>query len=227
MRDPVDRAVRAIARRNSYALVWAQFGLAHLIVLGGTRAAALYQPMTDGKLLAAGRDLAGARRRSTTWSRSSSRARMWRPVWAWERGARDEASTIEAWTALATLPLEYVPDACASTRSCSPICRSSRSRPGSSHLPWYSFFVLAAAGTVVLAYGLIVRYFTIEVVSRPVLERRRRLPASRLRDRRPGAAAALAAAGRRAGHQRDHGRRRRRAAATPATPGCRTSGSRG
>jgi hypothetical protein len=31
MIDPVDRAVRAIARRNSYALVWAQFGIAHLV----------------------------------------------------------------------------------------------------------------------------------------------------------------------------------------------------
>ena len=35
MKDPVDRAVRAIARWNSYALVWAQFGLAHLVMLGG------------------------------------------------------------------------------------------------------------------------------------------------------------------------------------------------
>lgn len=33
MKDPVDRAIRAIARRNSYALVWAQFGLAHLVTL--------------------------------------------------------------------------------------------------------------------------------------------------------------------------------------------------
>jgi hypothetical protein len=32
---------------------------------------------------------------------------MWRPVWAWEGGARDPASTSAAWTTLATLPLEY------------------------------------------------------------------------------------------------------------------------
>jgi class 3 adenylate cyclase len=35
MRDPIDRAARAIARRNSYALVWAQFGVAHVVMLGG------------------------------------------------------------------------------------------------------------------------------------------------------------------------------------------------
>jgi hypothetical protein len=35
MTDPIDRAIRAIARRNSYALVLAQFGTAHLVMLGG------------------------------------------------------------------------------------------------------------------------------------------------------------------------------------------------
>ncbi len=39
------------------------------------------------------------------------------------------------------------------------------------HLPWWAFFVLALAGTSVLACALIVRYFTMEIVSRPVLER--------------------------------------------------------
>jgi hypothetical protein len=35
MIDPIDRAVRAIARRNSYALVFLQFGIARLVMLGG------------------------------------------------------------------------------------------------------------------------------------------------------------------------------------------------
>jgi class 3 adenylate cyclase len=38
-------------------------------------------------------------------------------------------------------------------------------------LPWYSFVILAVVGTVVLAYSLILRYFTMEVVIRPVLEK--------------------------------------------------------
>jgi hypothetical protein len=46
MVDPVDRAVRAIVRRNSFALVWAQFGVAHLVMLGGLGLLALYQPMS-------------------------------------------------------------------------------------------------------------------------------------------------------------------------------------
>jgi adenylate cyclase len=94
---------------------------------------------------------------------------MWRPVRAWERGARDEAATIAAWRTLASLPIEYL------------------RRVGKApflfaylpfiafttwelHLSWYLFWILAAAGTVVLAYSLIVRYFTMEIVVRPVLE---------------------------------------------------------
>ena len=95
---------------------------------------------------------------------------MWRPVRAWERGARDEASAVAAWTALATFPLEYM--------------RRMRRYPfvfaylpfvayatWRLHLAWYLFFLLCAVGSVVVLAGVIIRYFTIEVVTRPVLER--------------------------------------------------------
>ncbi len=169
MFDPADRAVRAVARRNSFALVWAQFGFAHLIVLGGMGLLRLYQPMTDAQFwllvaisqaLVAVDNLIGIK----------LTRRMWRPVWAWERGARDGRSTIAAWTALATLPLEYV--------------RQARKYPfifiylpfiafttWLLKLPWYSFFVMAIAGSVVLFYSLIFRYFAMEIAVRPVLEK--------------------------------------------------------
>jgi adenylate cyclase len=168
MIDPVDRAVRAVARWNSYALVWAQFGIAHLIILGGLGLLALYQPMStkDFLILAAvSQALVGI---DNLLSIKLTR-RMWRPVRRWERGARDERSTIVAWEALATLPIDYV--------------RRMRKYPfvfaylpfiafatWLLELPWYSFFILAVVGTVVLTYSLIVRYFTMEVVVRPVLE---------------------------------------------------------
>jgi class 3 adenylate cyclase len=168
MRDPVDRVVRAIAARNSYALVWAQFGLAHVVALGGLGLLRLYQPMSSGKFWL----LAGISQALIALDNLISiklTRRMWRPVWAWERGARDQESTIAAWTALATLPLAYV--------------RRMRKYPLLfSYLPfiafatweldlhWWLFFVLALVGTSVLACGLIIRYFSIEIVSRPVLE---------------------------------------------------------
>src|SRR5436305_8103054 len=168
MRDPLDRAVRTIARRNSYALIWAQFGFAHLIVLGGIGLLILYVPMSSKDfwlLVAVSQAIVSV---DNAVSIKLTR-RMWRPVRAWERGHRDEDTVIAAWAALATLPLEYT--------------RQVRTYPfvfaylpfiafvtWYLHIEWWGFFVLAAAGTVVLACSLIVRYFTIEVVSRPVLD---------------------------------------------------------
>src|SRR5437588_1095473 len=168
MRDPADRVVRAIARRNSFALVWAQFGFAHIIVLGGIGLLSLYQPMRERDFWL----LVGISQALVAIDNLVSiklTRRMWRPVRAWEQGARDETSTIAAWKALATLPIEYA--------------RRLRTYPfvfgylpfvafttWKLDLPWYSFFIIAAAGTVVIAYGLIFRYFAMEIVSRPVLE---------------------------------------------------------
>jgi class 3 adenylate cyclase len=168
MIDPVDRFVRAVARRNSFALVWAQFGIAHLVILGGLGLLSLYQPMSTETFLV----LAAVSQALVLIDNLVSTKltmRMWRPVRRWEHGARDEASTIAAWEALATLPIDYL--------------RRMRKYPfvlaylpfiafttWELELPWYSFFILAVAGTVVLGYSLIVRYFTMEVVVRPVLE---------------------------------------------------------
>jgi hypothetical protein len=57
MIDPVDRAVRAIARRNSFALVWAQHLLAHAIRLGGPEATRGGTP--SGGVTASGRGARG------------------------------------------------------------------------------------------------------------------------------------------------------------------------
>ena len=71
--------------------------------------------------------------------------RIWRPVRAWERGHRDPRPVVAAWTALATLPLEYV--------------RQLRKYPfvlgylpfmafttWYLHIEWYWFFILTAGG---------------------------------------------------------------------------------
>src|ERR1035437_620307 len=176
MTDPVDAAIRAIARRNSYMLVWVQFGIAHVVMLGGLGLFSLYQPMSaeDFWILVIVSQALGLADNLVSVRITS---RMWEPVRAWEQGARDEAATIAAWRALATLPIEYL--------------RWMRKFPfllsylpftafatWLLHLPWYSFLVLSVVGTVVLAYGLIVRYFTMEIVARPVVEKvARDLPA--------------------------------------------------
>lgn len=170
MKDPVDRGIRAIGRRNSYAPVWLQFGISHLVFLGGLGLIALYRPMSGNQFLV----LAVVSQALVSLDNVVSikiTKRIWRPVRAWERGARDPASTIEAWRAAATLPLEYTR---ATVRRAPvvtaylPFIAFATWKLG---LSWYDFFVLAVVGTVVLLYATILRYFTMEVVARPVLER--------------------------------------------------------
>ncbi|MHB8692893.1 MAG: adenylate/guanylate cyclase domain-containing protein [Solirubrobacteraceae bacterium] len=169
MTDPIDRLVRAISRRNSYALVWAQFGFAHLVVFGGLGLLWLYEHMSDADFWL----LCGISQVLVAIDNAISiklTRRMWRPVWAWERGARDPASTVAAWSTLATLPIT--------------LFKRVRTYPlFFSYLPfmafmtwkldltWPNFFVLTLVGSSVLACNLIIRYFTIEIFSRPVLER--------------------------------------------------------
>lgn len=138
-------------------------------MLGGLGLLTLYQPMSDRHFWVLVVISQGLVTLDNLISIKLTR-RMWRPVWAWERGARDHASTVAAWIAAVTLPIEYF--------------RRMRKYPfvfsylpfmafttWLLHLPWWSFFILALAGTSVMASGLIVRYFSMEVVTRPVLEK--------------------------------------------------------
>ena len=168
MRDPIDRAVRAIARRNSFALMWVQFGAAHIVLFGGIVLLRLYQAMSErhfivlvlvSQALGAIDNLA-----SIKLTRS-----MWRPVWEWERGHRDPESTVAAWQTLATFPLDYFRRTYRYPLLLGylPFTAFTTVLLG---LPVTSFLILAACGTSVLGCGLIVRYFAMEIVCRPVLE---------------------------------------------------------
>ena len=153
MKDPVDRAVRAIARRQPFALLWAQFSVTHLVMLGGMGILRLYQPMSAAHfwlLVALSQVLVGI----DNVIAAKLTYKLLRPVRAWLRGSRDERSTIAAWRALVALPLDLL--------------RRLRSLPllflyfpfiafttWLLELPWYSFLLLSVVGSAVLAYGLI------------------------------------------------------------------------
>jgi adenylate cyclase len=169
MRDPVDRAVRAIARRHPFALLWAQFSVTHVVMLGGMGILRLYQPMSAAHfwlLVGLSQVLVGIDNAIAI----KLTYKLLAPVRAWERGRRDEQSTIAAWRALVALPLD--------------LARRLRSLPlvflyfpfiafttWLLDLPWYSFLLLSVVGSAVIAYGLIFRYFAMEITVRPVLER--------------------------------------------------------
>jgi adenylate cyclase len=168
MRDPVDQAVRALARRNTRALVMASFGVSHLVMLGGLLLLRLYLHIGSTNFLIL---LGVAEALVALDNLISSKLiwRMWRPVREWQRGERTEAATIEAWLALATLPFEYT--------------RRSRKYPAFyGYLPFIAFLtwklhlsitqfpIIAVAGVVVISANLILRYFSLEIIVRPLLE---------------------------------------------------------
>ena len=204
MKDPVDRFVRAAAQRNAFALLVLQFATLHLVAAGGLVLLTRYQPMS-------GRDFVILLVTSQAFvlvdnliSMEVAR-RMWPVVQAWLDGRRDDRSTVDAWLAPATLPFQYV--------------RRMRRYPLElAVIPFCAFVVwklqlrfhvlpiILLGGCVILACGVIVRNFGIEMTIRPLLEEvAEQLPSDfTVSDHRP--AAALAAAGRGAGHQRDHRR---------------------
>ena len=149
MKDPVDRAVRAIARRQPFALLWAQFSVTHLVMLGGLGILRLYQPMSAAHfwlLVVISQVLIGI----DNVIAAKLTYKLLRPVRAWLRGSRDERATIAAWRALVALPLDLL--------------RRLRSLPllflyfpfiafttWLLELPWYSFLLLSVVGSAVLA----------------------------------------------------------------------------
>jgi adenylate cyclase len=169
MHDPVDRLVRAAARRNPLALIIVQLGLANLIAVGGLWLFELYQPMSEAHFLVL---LAVSQGLVTLANCLSANVmiRIWRPVREWERDDRSEAATIAAWRALATLPAEFM-------RRMRVYGTFVLMLPFAAfvvaelRLSWYSFAIVLAFVGFVFAYAVMVRYFAMEVIVRPVLER--------------------------------------------------------
>ncbi len=168
VKDPVDRLIRAVARRDSFALMWAQFAGAHLVLFGGMVLFRLFVSMDHHQFWL----LVGVSQGLCLLDNAvgiSLTRRMFEPVRTWERGDRTPDTTIAAWKALSNLPLDYF--------------RSSPKLPLLfSYLPFIAFaawrlhiglggfVILALVGTTVIACAVVVRYFLMEIVCRPVLE---------------------------------------------------------
>jgi adenylate cyclase len=96
-------------------------------------------------------------------------SKMLRPADPWLRGDRSPDAAAAAWRALIRLPAEY-------TRRMKGFPVLFNAAPFSAfavwllELPWYSFFFVLAGGIVLLAAGLYLRYFSLELALRPVVE---------------------------------------------------------
>jgi adenylate cyclase len=161
-------AYRKLGPRYPLTVLILQFQLAHLVVLGGLGLFRLYQPMSaqDFWLIVA---VAEALVLVDNLLSIRVASRMLAPVKRWLEGERGVAQTATAWRALVNLPTDFFrrrrfqPLVLLVT----PVCAFAVALLG---LPLYGFFILFGGGVVVMLYGLLLRFFAIELAMRPVLE---------------------------------------------------------
>jgi adenylate cyclase len=163
-------AFRRFGRRYPRLIIALLFSVAHIVVAGGVWLLDLYVNLSDAqfwRILVVAEAAVGL-------ENVAAIAIVWRllaPADPWLRGAHDTRSALKAWRALAGAPLAFV--------------RWGRAVPIVVNVVpisvfltyeldvdfWPSFFILAAGAGVVLLYGVFLRFFGLELVLRPVLEK--------------------------------------------------------
>jgi class 3 adenylate cyclase len=149
-------------------LIFLQFQFSHVIVLGGIGLLSFYQPMSGAnfwRLVVAAEALVLVENILAI----KGVYRMLAPVRRWLKGERGHRETIDAWQTLVDMPAAFV-----RRRWVSPIFLTSL--PWCAYaafeldLPAYSVLILFAGAMVTLAYGLVLRFFALELILRPPLE---------------------------------------------------------
>jgi adenylate cyclase len=158
---------RRLGPRYPRLAVGAVFSLSCVVAIAGLWLLTLYQPMSTAEfwtIVLVGEALAFAEIAIA----APYAMRLARPAKAWLAGSRSPAAAQNAWRALVGLPVAFV-----SYRR--PLAIAMNIVPISVFitayldLRWYSLPILLAGATVVLLYGVFLRFFALEQVLRPVL----------------------------------------------------------
>jgi len=160
---------RKLGRHYLRVLLTLQFQLALLVALGGLTLLHLYQELSWGQFF---RMLAVAEGLVLLDNVIQLRAtfRLLRPADPWLRGDRHPIAVVAAWRALTGLPLDFLRPrrALATLLSVVPIAVYlwfELDQPGV-----LSLLVLLAGAEIVLLYGVVLRFFGMELILRPVVE---------------------------------------------------------
>src|SRR5256885_1376929 len=144
-----------------------QFQASHSVVLAGVALLTIYQPMSEADFL---RILVVTQALVPLDNLVALKlvSRLLRPVRAWLRGNRSMDQTVVAWRGLVDMPSEFV------RRhwpfpvflNTIPACIYITAELG---LAASSFLALLAGALVVIAYGVMLRFFATELILRPVV----------------------------------------------------------
>jgi adenylate cyclase len=168
LRSPLRRAYARYGPRYPRIAAMAQFSLSHLVAFGGLLLLTLYVPMPEGVFIDALIFSQLIQVAENAWSTRVS-SRLLAPADPWLGGERTPETALAAWRALAGLPVDFI-----RSRGVLPLVLNVvpisvyltvELDRGISSLP-----ILLASTTIVLLYGVFVRFFTLEAIVRPVLE---------------------------------------------------------
>jgi adenylate cyclase len=160
-------AYQRLGARYPRAALTLLFALAYVIGLAGVGLLRLYQDMSSGDLLLiAGAVVLLVFVENVLAARVAFR--LVRPADAWLSGDRTPRTAVQAWCALAGLPQDFL-----STGRWAAVFMNVI--PVSLFVAWvlelnlYGFVIVAAGAAVCLAYGVLVRWFGMELLMKPVL----------------------------------------------------------
>jgi class 3 adenylate cyclase len=144
------------------------FALAYVVGLAGVALLRLYQDMSANDVMVIAAAVVGLVFVENLLAARVA-VKLVAPAEAWLSGNRTESTAVQAWTALAGLPQDFL-----STRRWMAVFMNVI--PITVFVTWlldlnaYGFLIVGAGAAICLAYGVLVRFFGMELLMKPVLE---------------------------------------------------------
>jgi adenylate cyclase len=169
LRRPLRYAYEKLGPRYPRWSVWVQFQFAHLVVLGGVGLLTLYVNVSHGALW---RIVIVSQALVFVENLISMKIanKLVRPADPWLHGERTPETALAAWRALAGLPLDYI-------RARRSLVVFSNVIPISAYITleldesfFPAFVIICVAAAIVLLYGVLLRFFALELIMQPILE---------------------------------------------------------
>jgi len=141
--------------------------LAYGVGLAGVALLRLYQDMSAADVVKLGTAVVGLVLVENVFATRYA-FRLIRPASPWLNGRRTPETAVEAWSALVGLPRNFI--AAGRSAAALNVIPISLYVTWELDLAWYGFFIVAAGAAVCLSYGVLIRFFGMELLMRPVLE---------------------------------------------------------